>query len=189
MTKETSTGDFDPERVLTFWFSPESEPWWFEKSADFDLAVRTNLAAPYEAARDGGLNAWERSARSVLALVILLDQVPRNLFRGSAEAFATDGAALSVAKLAVDAGHDRGLMQKERLFLYLPFEHSESLADQTRSLELFRALDEDPKLFDYAQRHYDIIARFGRFPHRNSVLGRSSTAEELAFLATPGSSF
>jgi uncharacterized protein (DUF924 family) len=121
--------------------------------------------------------------------VILLDQFPRNMFRGTAEAFASDAKAREIANLALESGHDHDLAQEERLFLYLPLEHSEELADQERCVELMRALDETPLWHDYAVRHRDIIARFGRFPHRNAVLGRDSTAEECEFLMQPGSSF
>ncbi|MCY1012744.1 DUF924 domain-containing protein [Nannocystis pusilla] len=124
-----------------------------------------------------------------MALVILLDQFPRNMFRGTPEAFASDAKAREVANAALDAGHEHALTQEERLFLYLPLEHSEELADQERCVELMRALDETPMWLDYAVRHRDVIARFGRFPHRNAVLGRESTAEECEFLMQPGSSF
>jgi uncharacterized protein (DUF924 family) len=122
-------------------------------------------------------------------LCVLLDQVPRNLFRGQGRAFASDAAARAIAREAIDQGFDRNLPQPQRLFLYLPFEHSESLADQDESVRLIGALDENPTWKDYAIRHRDVIARFGRFPHRNAALGRRNTAEETAFLATPGSSF
>jgi len=120
---------------------------------------------------------------------VLLDQVPRNLCRGQARAFATDAAARSVACYAIEHEFDHALPQARRLFLYLPFEHSETLADQDTSVRLFGALDEDPGWLDYAVRHRDVIVRFGRFPHRNTALGRVNTDEETAFLATPGSAF
>jgi uncharacterized protein (DUF924 family) len=119
--------------------------------------------------------------------VIVLDQFPRNMFRGSARAFATDALALAAARSAVERGFDRLLSPTERTFVYLPFEHAEDLASQRRALALFRA--RDPDNVEYARRHYRIIARFGRFPHRNAILGRESTAEEIEFLKRPGSSF
>ncbi|WP_338089144.1 DUF924 family protein [Nannocystis pusilla] len=140
-------------------------------------------------AASGALDGWGAAPRGALALVILLDQFPRNMFRGTPEAFASDAKAREVANAALDAGHEHALTQEERLFLYLPLEHSEELADQERCVELMRALDETPMWLDYAVRHRDVIARFGRFPHRNAVLGRESTAEECEFLMQPGSSF
>ena len=125
---------------------------------------------------------------AALAHCLLLDQLPRNLFRGSLRAFASDGKALALAKAAVTRGLDMQVAPIRRTFLYLPFEHSEVLADQDRSVELFTALG-DADTLKFAQAHYDIVARFGRFPHRNAILGRPSTPEELAFLATPGSGF
>lgn len=136
--------------------------------------------------------AWMTTADPCLALILLLDQLPRNLFRGSPRAFSCDPAARQAASHAVDRGFDRSVAPVRRWFIYLPFEHSEDLADQRRALELYGSLpaDNDRDLcLRAAQRHYDIIARFGRFPHRNEVLGRSSTAEEAAFLRETGSRF
>jgi uncharacterized protein (DUF924 family) len=137
----------------------------------------------------GELDAWAAGARGALALVILLDQVPRNLSRGDPRAFAGDAKALAVTKDALGRGLDRELSQAERMFLHLPLEHCEDLRDQELCVELMGRLDENPKWRDYALRHRDIIKRFGRFPHRNAALGRESTAEEEAFLQEPGSSF
>lgn len=175
--------------ILDFWFAEGMAPRWFVRDPAFDDEVRTRLAGWYERAAAGGLDEWRATAMGCVALCILLDQVPRNLFRGQSQAFATDAAARAVAQHAVDHSLDRKLSQAQRLFLYLPFEHSESLADQDESVRLIGALDENPTWKDYAIRHRDVIARFGRFPHRNAALGRTSTAEETAFLATPGSSF
>ncbi len=177
-----------PEDVLDFWFDSRNRPFWFKKRASFDDAVRQRLGALHEAAAAGRLEAWRSTPEGAVALVILLDQVPRNIHRNTPRAFATDPAALAVAKAAVEAGFDRDLDTDRKLFLYLPFEHSENLADQERSVELFSAMG-SAKHTDYAVRHRDIIARYGRFPHRNAVQGRESTAEELAFLEEPGSSF
>lgn len=184
-----------PEDVLDFWFGgvagndfTSRKDVWFGKDDAFDAAIRARFGALYEDAARGRLAGWAENARGARALVIVLDQFPRNMFRSTAGAFATDATALATAKRAIDRGFDLSLRPVERLFLYLPFEHSESLADQERSVALIRALG-DPKTRDYAERHRAIITRFGRFPHRNAVLGRSSTPEELAFLSEPGSSF
>lgn len=175
--------------ILDFWFAEDTAKRWFVRDPSFDDEVRTRLADWFERAAAGGLDDWCETAAGCVALCLLLDQVPRNLFRGQSQAFATDAAALAVARHAVDHGLDLKLTQPQRLFLYLPFEHSESLADQDESVRLIGALDENPTWKDYAIRHRDVIARFGRFPHRNAALGRRNTAEETAFLATPGSSF
>ena len=177
------------EDVLGFWFAPGREKAWFERDAAFDRAVQIALGRGHAAAAAGALSGWQGSARGCLALCLLLDQVPRNLFRDDPRAFATDAQALAVARDALARGFDRSMTQVERSFLYLPLEHSEDLADQEDCCRLMATLDERPEWHDYALRHRDIIARFGRFPHRNKVLGRASTAEELAFLQEPDSSF
>lgn len=178
-----------PEYVLEFWFSAGARPRWFVRSDEFDREIRERLGELHARAAAGGLDGWATTRQGALALVLLLDQVPRNVFRGTAGAFASDAKARAVACAAIDAGLDRDMSQEERLFLYLPLEHSEDLADQERCVELMRELDEAPNWLDYAIRHRDIIARFGRFPHRNAVLGRVSTDEEREFLLQPGSSF
>ncbi|MGE5539440.1 MAG: DUF924 family protein [Gemmatimonas sp.] len=184
-----------PTDVLAFWFGDVAgddfrsrKPLWFEPDAAFDAEVRNRFEDVHFAAARGELSSWRADPRGALALVIVLDQFPRNMYRGTARAFATDPQALAVAREAIDRGFDRQLAPVLRLFLYLPFEHSESLADQDRSVALFAELG-DAETLDYARRHREIIARFGRFPHRNAVLGRASTAEEVAFLKEPGSSF
>ncbi len=185
--------------VLDFWFAPPDsgerglnrKP-WFAKEAAFDEQIRRRFLATFEAARSGALDAWSQTPHAALALVVVLDQFPRNLFRSDARAFATDARALSVARDLVQSGFDRLLRPLERVFAYLPFEHCELLAVQRRSLALFAQLERYPECassVDYARRHYEIVLRFGRFPHRNEALGRSSSAEERAFLAQPGSSF
>ena len=181
--------------VLEFWFgAPDSVEFgqrrkcWFEKDPAFDAEIRAKFEEDFEVAAKGGYDLMAQSATGALALIILLDQFPRNLYRGSARAFATDPKALTLARLAVAAGHDRRLNEVQRCFMYLPFEHSEDLADQDDSVRLFEALG-DAEFLDFAIRHRDIIARFGRFPHRNAILGRDSTAAERAFLEQPGSSF
>lgn len=183
--------------MLLFWFGPPSERGkphkrWFEKSEAFDREVRDRFAVTYEQARAGGLEHWKAQAADCLALVIVLDQFPRNMFRGTARAFESDALALEAARDALDRRFDQGMLPVERLFFYLPFEHSELLADQDLACELTRPLDAvQPELgaYRYAVLHRDIVSRFGRFPHRNAILGRESTPEELAFLKGPGSSF
>jgi uncharacterized protein (DUF924 family) len=177
-----------PAEVLDFWFAPTTQPHWFAASPAFDAECIARLGGLHERAVAGELDAWSADASGSLALVLLLDQYPRNAFRGQARAFASDPLALALTCRAVDRGLDHHLDQVGRVFLYLPLEHSESLADQQRCVELMRPL-ESKLWLDYAVRHLEIIARFGRFPHRNAVLGRASTPEELEFLKQPGSSF
>jgi uncharacterized protein (DUF924 family) len=183
--------------ILPFWFGPPGERGkqqkrWFEKSDAFDREVRERFLPLHEEAAAGRLAHLKASAADCLALIVLLDQFPRNMFRGAPRAFATDPLALEAARHAVERGFDRGLLPVERLFVYLPFEHSEALADQERSCELTKPLDAYPEtneVYRYAVLHRDIIRRFGRFPHRNAILGRTSTPEEIEFLKGPGSSF
>ena len=177
-----------PDPLLAYWFDEATRPRWFVKDPAFDAELGERFGPLAALAAEGALDHWADTPRGALALVILLDQLPRNLHRGRPEAFAQDAKARAVATKALAAGHDAAMTPEERLFLSLPFEHSEALADQERSMALFEALG-DPELLDYARRHYEIIHRFGRFPHRNAVLGRASTADELAFLAGPNSSF
>lgn len=174
--------------VLDFWFAAANQPRWFVRDPAFDAEVVARLGLLHERAAAGEFDSWGEDPRGALALVLLLDQVPRNAFRGQARAFASDPHARAITVRAVDRGFDRVLAEAERVFLYLPLEHSESLADQERCCALMAALSA-PIWLDFAERHRAIIARFGRFPHRNAVLGRPSTDEEIAFLAEPGSSF
>jgi len=187
-----------PGEILEFWFSDRARPLWFEKDPDFDAEIRRRFAATHEAARTGRLASWEGAAESSLALVIVLDQFPRNMFRGTARAFSTDALARAAADRAIGRGFDQAVEFDRRRFFYLPFEHSENLADQRRSVALFRALldaapdhwrEEMQVQLDYAERHLEIIERFGRFPHRNRILGRETTPEEAEFLKGPNSSF
>ena len=183
--------------VLLFWFGgpPErgkAHKRWFVKDAAFDREVRERFLPLYEEAAAGKLAHLKESAADCLALIVLLDQLPRNMFRGTPRAFATDTLALEAARHAHASGFDRGMLAVERLFFYLPFEHSETLADQDLACELTRPLDAlEPSLeaYRYALLHRDVIRRFGRFPHRNAILGRVSTPAELEFLKGPGSSF
>ncbi len=177
------------DEVLGFWFADGMRERWFVKDPAFDEEVRAALLPGFEQARDGQLDHWLSSARGCLALCILLDQVPRNLFRDDPRAFATDPQARHVVRQALRQGLQTELTQTEQVFLYLPLEHSEDLQDQQDCVSLTKALDEDPSWYDYAVMHRDIVARFGRFPHRNIALGRETTAEEAAFLTEPNSSF
>lgn len=177
-----------PETITGFWFSPDAKPNWFKKNDWFDSEIRARFENDYLLARDGMLDTWRDTPEGALALVILLDQLPRNMYRGTAQAFATDDKALLIADEALARDFDSQLSDDERIFLYMPFMHSESLAAQERGMALYDALGREENL-NYMRRHYEIIARFGRFPHRNAVLGRQSTPEEAEFLTMPGSSF
>lgn len=176
--QDSSTSAAD---VVNFWLEAGQER-WFSKNAEFDALFRERFSSAHEAASEGRLDAWQDSPEGCLALVLLLDQFPRNCFRGSPRAYATDPAARAVAARAIDAGYDEAVDQRLRLFFYLPFEHSESPEDQERSVALHQRIG----FTEYALQHQDIIRRFGRFPHRNAVLGRVSTAEEQEFLARGG---
>jgi uncharacterized protein (DUF924 family) len=169
-------------QVLHFWFEELQPEAWFRKDERVDAAIRERFGALHEQLARIRPEQLTTPLESVAA-VIVLDQFPRNVFRGSPRAFATDALALSIAQHAIANGLDLQLTQQQRLFLYMPFQHSEDRAVQARSIELFEQLGIAENL-DYAQRHKDIIDRFGRFPHRNEVLGRRSTTEELQFVAT-----
>jgi len=169
--------------VAGFWRDAGPER-WFAKNDAFDAEFGTRFLAAHEAAARGELSHWAKEPEGALALLVLLDQFPRNTFRGHARAFATDPMALAVARETIEAGLDLRIDEELRRFFYLPFMHSESLADQERSVELNAALDANTQRF--AVLHRDIIARFGRFPHRNKLLGRTSSAEEQRFLDEGG---
>jgi uncharacterized protein (DUF924 family) len=184
--------------VLQFWFGEgppyANRPEWFRKSDDFDREIERRFAPLIDAALRDELQAWAADTDSALARVIVLDQFTRNVHRNTPKAFAGDTLALAAAQAMVAAGQDRALAPVQRVFVYLPFEHAEDLAAQARSVDLFAALAADaPEAgdgwLDYARRHQVIVARFGRFPHRNAILGRPSTPEETDFLKQPGSSF
>jgi uncharacterized protein (DUF924 family) len=168
-----------PQDVLKFWREAGHDR-WYGKDDGFDDLCRRFMAV-WEAARDGKLNAWQDSDDGALALVIVLDQFPRNMFRNDPKMFSTDAAARAVATRAIDEGRDARIDPVLRAFLYLPFEHSEDMADQKRSVALFEQLG-DAENLKWAVLHVDIIRKFGRFPHRNAVLGRATTPEEAAFL-------
>ncbi len=184
-----------PQKVLDFWFADGADTWrqaWFRRDDAFDAAIRTGFGAQVVPAREGAFDAWTTTPEGTLALLILLDQFPRNLFRGSAEAFASDAKARAVASALVAAQGDLALTPMQRTFAYLPFEHGETMGDQNRSVALFEGLRDDKRHaapgagIDYAWRHWHVIRTFGRFPHRNAALGRANTAAEQAWLASGG---
>lgn len=181
--------------ILEFWFGPSphaTRDVWFRKDQEFDAEIARRFGIAVEAALRGEHREWTATPHGTLARVVLLDQFPRNIFRDAPRAFAGDEQALAMASVAVDTGFDRGLDHYERWFLYMPFEHAEDRRAQERSLALFGALASelgDPGALQWAEKHAAIIRRFGRFPHRNAILGRASTAEEVAFLQQPGSRF
>jgi uncharacterized protein (DUF924 family) len=190
--------DFDlatADAVMDFWFGTEgrARPEWFRKDAAFDASVRERFGALVDAALTGPPAHPPENPRALLARIVVLDQFPRNLFRGQARAFAGDEQALALARHAVARGLDRALPPLQRSFAYLPFEHSEDLRAQDESVRLFEALAaESPERADallWARKHQEVIQRFGRFPHRNAALGRASTADEEAYLRQPGSGF
>lgn len=187
-------------QVLQFWFDgtdaaqlATSRNAWFRKDAAFDDAIRQRFLPLWQRVAAGELLPDPADAHAVLAWLIVADQFSRNLFRGEAQAFALDATARTVAKAALDSGLEQQLPPVARWFFYLPLEHSEALADQHEAVRRFEGLPPDSPeragVVDYAHRHREVIARFGRFPHRNAALGRPSTADELQFLAQPGSSF
>jgi uncharacterized protein (DUF924 family) len=187
-----------PGEVLEFWFSEQVRPLWFEQNAAFDEEIRARFGANVAAAGVGDLDYWVRAVDSSLALVLLLDQFSRNIHRGTLRAFSSDARARTIAGTAIDRGFDRRTPLDRRFFFYLPFEHAEDAKDQARSVALFRRWAEEHRgaareraleQMKYVLRHQEIVERFGRFPHRNAVLGRESTPAEIAFLQEPNSSF
>jgi len=186
-----------PEEVLDFWFGGEerrgkARAKWFNKDDGFDSELRSRFRALHTQAERRSLEAWRASAEPMLALVLLLDQFSRNIYRGDARAFAQDAHARECAREALARGDDLGLLPVERQFLYMPFEHSEALEDQDLAVEKMRSLEafeQTRGLTRWAERHRDVIRRFGRFPHRNAIVGRESTPGEIEFLKQPGSSF
>jgi len=184
--------------LLDFWFGPIGDAdrechraRWFKSTDQFDAALRREFLSDYEAAAAGALLSWEASAEGALALVLLLYQVPRNIFRETPGAYATDAAACATADRALERGFDQMVPPAWRLFFYMPFHHSENIADQRRSVALFNALPRNPdrrgSLRRYGCPYIEVIERFGRFPHRNEILGRQSTAAEIAFLSRKNS--
>ena len=177
--------------ILAFWFDECTPEDWFTKNTDFDVRVAQRFGGTYDAAIGGALNDWQETPLGVLALVIVLDQFPRNIFRDSEKSFASDAKALGVtrAALARSDDTDSAFTDHHRQFLYLPLMHSENEEDQRECVRLAEERTENELLRDFARQHLIVIERFGRFPHRNAILGRESTAEELEFLKQEGSSF
>ena len=178
----------DYKEIIRFWFEEIEPKFWFKKDPVFDQTIYDRYMPTYIAATRCELFDWRNNPEGCLAEVIVLDQFSRNLFRNSADAFAQDSLALSLAQSAIEKGYDSLLTTRLRSFLYMPFMHSESLEIHNQALELLAAPGLENNL-DYEVKHRQIIIKFGRYPHRNDVLGRSSTVEELAFLKQPGSSF
>ena len=186
------------QTILDYWFGNGSDvarrhrELWFAGSPQVDAGVRALFLGDVERAERGELDAWKADAGSCLALVIVLDQFPLMIFRNEARGYRDGDLALPVARHLHASGFDRSLAPHEKLFAWLPFEHSEDLADQDLSVALFATLRDAPGMasaYDYALKHRDVVQRFGRFPHRNRALGRQSTAEEIAFLKQPGAGF
>lgn len=184
------------DRVLDYWFgAPGSEEYgtkrelWYHGGPEIDAEISARFGSPYERAATGEFAHWREDARPCLALILVFDQFPRNMFRGKPQSFATDAKAVEIARHAVERGYDRALEHGTQQFYYMPFEHSEDIVDQRRSVELFRASadgENKEEHIRYAVQHLEIIERFGRFPHRNAILGRDSTAEETKFLEDGG---
>ena len=187
--------DARPGEILAFWFGEhdETRAEWFKKDAAFDAQIAERFGTLVEDALAGGLDSWDSQPDSALARILLLDQFTRNMFRGTARAFAGDAQALQIARALVASGQDRQFSGVRRQFTYLPFEHAEDLAHQRTCVQLFEQLARDEperaSLIEWAQRHHEVVARFGRFPHRNAVLGRTSSAAEIEYLNQPGSGF
>lgn len=174
-------------QVLQFWFDETPPAAWFQVSAEFDQSVRDRFLPVYNMACQGVFDDWARNADGALALIIIFDQFPRNMFRNTPQAFATDDKALAVARKAISAGFDQVHTPIRRRFMYLPFEHTEDLAVQDESVAHYASMQyEDPLGYEYALRHRHVISRFGRFPHRNAILGRASTEDEMAYLKSGG---
>lgn len=182
MTTPTTTA----ETVLDFWLDEIGEAGWYQGGEEIDSKCRARFAESWAQARDGGFRDWLDDARGTLAYLILTDQLPRNMFRGHGDSFATDHLALAAARHGVDSGFDLQIGQPERQFFYLPFEHSENDADQARAIELIDARLTSDLHKVHARAHQKVIARFGRFPNRNAALGRKNTPEESEWLARGG---
>lgn len=205
--ESTSTSAAAPAEVLRFWLGAHPlddaamarvQAQWFKKDEAFDEALRERFGATIAQARDGALDRWAQDAEGRLALLIVLDQFTRNVFRDTPDSFASDPKALALALDGIERGHDQAVPPTARIFCYLPLEHAEDAALQARAVALMQALRDDPQAepkaffdntLDFARRHQAVIERFGRFPHRNAILGRASTADEQAYLAQPGAGF
>lgn len=170
-----------PEAILDFWYTEPASQHWFQSTPELDRLIRERYQALWQQAREGGLDSWKDTPEGCLALAIVLDQFPLNMFRGQPESFATEQQAIGVSRHAVDQGFDRQIPKERLAFLYMPLMHSESLDDQDRSIALFEAAGLEDNL-RFARHHREIVRRFGRFPHRNAILGRASSEEELRWL-------
>ena len=176
----------NPSTIIDFWF--DNKPNWFLKDPEFDALIKKRFFAVYNKAINNELDSWKREAEDILSLILILDQFPRNIFRDTPKAFSGDKLALECAKEAMKKEFDLKLNQEKRMFLYMPLMHSELLLDQELSVELYNKMG-NINILNYAIAHSDIISKFGRFPHRNNILGRVSTPEEVVFLSTLKSSF
>lgn len=181
-THDAQASEYAP--LLDFWFSDAVRPRWFDSTPALDREIRVRFEGLYRRAMAGELDAWLATPEGALALVIVLDQLPLNMYRDQAEAYASGTCAVAAARETVARGHDGAIDPERRAFVYLPFMHSEALADQDLSVRLFGASGMSSSL-RWAEHHRDIVRRFGRFPHRNAALGRVSTPEEMAYLASP----
>lgn len=171
------------QSIVAFWFSDTVRPLWFKSTPEFDNQLRDRFETLWQDAAAGKLDSWAVNAEGVMALVILLDQIPLNIYRGKAHGFSTEAKARQIARKAIDKGWDTTMPDEQKAFLYMPFMHSESLEDQDLSVLLYQAAGLEDNL-KFAEHHHNIIQRFGRFPHRNAILGRKSTAAELTYLAS-----
>lgn len=179
-----------PQDVLDFWLAPATRERWFDKDPAFDAEIRRNFEAAYKDAAAGKFDDWQKTAEGALALCVLLDQLPRNMYRDTPRAFATDPKARQVAKAAIDRGFDRDIAdQDHRMLFYLPLEHSEDPADQARCVALVKERCADTEFLQWAVAHKKVIDRFGRFPHRNRILGRETTEAEEDYLKDPDAGF
>ncbi len=175
--------DIQPRDIIDFWYSEKIKKHWFDSTPEIDDLIRDKYESLWQSAAQGEIDAWYNTAQACLALAIVLDQFPLNMFRGQVKSFSTESMAIAVALHAVHQGYDRELGKSERAFLYMPLMHSENMEHQNLSVQLFEAAElQDNARF--ARHHRELIRRFGRFPHRNNILGRQSTPEEIAYLAS-----
>ncbi len=171
----------DYQEIIDFWFSEQTKPLWFNSTSEFDAQLKENYLTVYTEAKDLKLKSWQSNPLGALALVIILDQLPLNMFRGQPQSFATEALSREVAEQAMSQGFDAELTTEQKAFLYMPYMHSENLADQEQSLILFNQEGLESN-YRFAQHHYEIVKQFGRFPHRNKILGRESTEAEIEYL-------
>lgn len=175
----------DYNTVIDFWFDKKTEPLWFNSTKEFDEKIKSEFLSIYHQAKESQLSEWQQQPLGALALVIILDQFPLNMFRGKAESFATESLSRQVAALAINEGLDSELTLKQKAFLYMPYMHSEEIEDQEQSLILYNQAGLEYN-YKFAQHHYDIVRQFGRFPHRNAILGRESSIEEINYMNSDG---